>query len=132
MGTNPVGGYAIELSESGGQFVGVAISQEGGGCERLVPNADADRTCRIATSLVPTLIASEAYGELNARRTPALDAMVWRARANADPTVCQRGGLSGAFLTECEAHATAADYEYTGPGIRIHVPIGGAIPASST
>jgi hypothetical protein len=128
MGTNPVGGYLIEVSTAGGDFVSVTIGAEGEGCERFSADEDAERTCYIATSLIPTLIGGEAYGELNQVRTPAVDALVWRARANADPSVCAEGGLTGAFLAECERDAVAVDYEYATGNMRVRVPIGGAVP----
>lgn len=131
-GRNPVGGYTIEVSLAGDEFVGVVAGAEGNGCERLGPNNDADRTCRIATALLPSLIGGEAYGELNTRHTPAFDALVWRARADADKTVCGRGGLEVDFLARCESDAIQIDYEYTRSDLRVRVPIGGAIPSSST
>lgn len=128
---NPTGAYRIEISVSGGPFVSSLIGFEGAGCEPFANHEEADRTCRIAINLIPSLIGGEAYGELNDRHTPALDALIWRARANADQTVCADGGLSGAFLLECERDAIAHDYEYVVGALRVHVPIGGAMPSPS-
>lgn len=128
---NPTSGYAIEVSESGGPFVSHSIGADGQGCEMFAGFQDAERTCYIAKEVIPTKIGGEAYGELNARRTPALDALIWRARAEADPTICAAGGLLGPFLAECERHAVADDYEYLAGSMRIRVPIGGAGPVTS-
>ena len=123
---NPVGGYTIEVSVAEGEFSSATIGSEGEGCERFVGHEDAERVCYISTNLIPTLIGGEAYGELNDRHTPALDALIWRARANADASVCAQGGLTGAFLEECERDAVADDYEYSAGTFRVRVPIGGA------
>lgn len=126
---NPVGGYTIEVSAAGGEFVTTTIGPDGEGCERFSGSEDAERTCFISKLLNPWSIGGEAYGELNDRHTPALDALIWRARANADASVCAAGGLTGPFLQECERDAVADDYEYSAGTFRVRVPIGGAQPA---
>lgn len=131
MGVNPTGAYQIEISVSGGPFVSRLIGFEGAGCEPFANDEEADRTCRIAISLIPSHIGGEAYGELNDRHTPALDALIWRARANADASVCAQGGLTGAFLQECERDAVADEYEYATGNMLVRVPIGGAQPSPS-
>ena len=77
---NPTSGYAIEVSADGGPFVSHSIGPDGEGCELFTGHEDAERTCYIAKEIIPTKIGGEAYGELNDRRTPALDALIWRAR----------------------------------------------------
>lgn len=129
--TNPTTGYSIEVSTGGDEFVPVTIDAEGEGCERFSADEGAERTCLIARLLNPWTIGGEAYGELNDRQTPALDALVWRARADADASVCARGGLSGPFLQECERDAIADDYEYAIGNFRVRVLIGGAQPSPS-
>lgn len=131
MGVNPTGGYAIEVAQDGGDFAPATIGSQGEGCERFSDYEGAERTCLIAKELNPRTIGGEAYGELNDRHTPALDALIWRARANADASVCGRGGLTGAFLLECEREAIASDYEYSAGSFRVRVPIGGAQPSPS-
>lgn len=128
---NPTSGYAIEISSNGGAFEAVEIGNEGEGCERFAGHEDAERICHISTNVIPTIIGGEAYGELNDRRTPALDALIWRARADADPAVCAAGGLEGAFLSECEEQALAPDYQYVVADMRVRVPIGGAGPVQT-
>lgn len=128
---NPTGAYAIEVSVNGGDFRPVSIGPDGEGCERFSGFEDAERTCLIARLLNPWTIGGEAYGELNDRHTPALDALIWRARANADASVCARGGLTGAFLHECEQDAVADDYEYVSAPFRVRVLIGRAMPSAS-
>jgi len=122
---NPVGGYVIELSMGGAPFDRFPIGAEGSNCERL-RDPEANRTCLIATNLIPSVIGGEAYGELNTRRTPAFDALVWRGRANADATVCARGGLENEYLADCERLVADESYTYTRDQARVHVPIGGA------
>lgn len=127
-GTNPVGGYQLEVSVAGSAFSNVAVESDGTGCGVLSQVNDAYRTCLVATNLIPTLIGGEAYGELNDRHTPAYDALVWRARANGDPSVCQQGGLEANFLANCRREATDLSYEYRAAGLKVRVPIGGALP----
>jgi hypothetical protein len=131
MGTTPTGAYSIEISTADSEFVPVTIGAEGEGCEPFSADGDAERTCLISRLLNPWTIGGEAYGELNEVRTPAVDALIWRARANADPSVCAEGGLAGAFLAECERDAVAVDYEYATGNMRVRVPIGGAVPSTS-
>ncbi|MEX2546763.1 MAG: hypothetical protein WD830_03115 [Chloroflexota bacterium] len=128
---SPTGAYEIELSLNGGDFRPVTIGREGEGCERFAGYEDAERTCFIAKELIPSKIGGEAYGELNDRHTPAFDALVWRARADADVSVCDRGGLEGAFLADCTRAAQDPSYIYERGAFRVRVPIGGAVPNPS-
>jgi hypothetical protein len=128
---NPVGGYLLELSLRGNSYKSVSIGSQGDGCELLLPDSDANRTCLIATNLIPSLIGGEAYGQLNLVHTPAFDALVWRARANGDSGVCQRGGLEDDFLADCLRQALDIAYEYAGKGMVVRIPIGGALPSQS-
>lgn len=109
-------------------FRSVTIGAQGEGCEVFLPDADANRTCLIATNVIPSIIGGEAYGDLNVRHTPALDALIWRARADGDASVCERGGLDAGFLDLCERAAQAGEYEYEAGDVRVRVPIGGAEP----
>ena len=123
---NPVRGYRLEISEGDARFRPLSVGAQGEGCEVLLPDADANRTCLIATNVIATLIGGEADGDLNEQRTPALDALIWKARSDGDVSVCQRGGLANGFLEECERAASSTDYEYEGDEVRVRVPIGGA------
>lgn len=129
---NPVGGYAMELSTGGGDFVTISVGADGGGCERVPADADANRICLIATNLSPPIIGAEAYGALNAAPSPAFHALVWRARASADSSVCARGGLEGTLLDRCLAESQAADYVYTNGQLAIKIPIAGAVQATES
>ncbi len=128
---SPTGAYQIELSLNGGDFRPVTIGPDGQGCPQFSSVEDAERTCFIAKELIPNKIGGEAYGELNDRLTPAFDALVWRARADADVSVCERGGLEGAFLADCTQAAQDPSYVYERGAFRVRVPIGGAVPNPS-
>lgn len=128
---NPRTGYVIEVSERGGPFETVRIDAEGNGCERFGSVEDLERTCFITTVAIPRAIGGEAYGELNERRTPAFDALIWRALAEADASICERGGLVGPLLVECQASAVDPSYTYRNGPFQIHVPLGGAEPLPS-
>lgn len=125
---NPTGGYTIEVAIGDEAYRQVSIDKEGGGCDVLEEYTDTYRTCLIATNLIPSLIGGEAYGRLNEKRTPALDALVWRARADDDVTVCERGGLEGAMLELCRTEAQDPGYVYEHRDVRVQVPTGGAAP----
>lgn len=129
---NRVRGYLLEIAPSTAPFRQVSIGAQGEGCDVLLPDTDAYRTCLIATQVIPTLIPGEDYDQLNELRTPALDALIWKARSDGDVSVCQRGGLANVFLEECEQAAGAVDYEYEGDMVRIRVPIGGAQPTATS
>lgn len=128
---NPRGAYVIELSSGGSGFTSITVGAEGAGCERLMADANANRICLIANNLDPPIIGAEAYGALNSAPSPAFHALVWRARADADPSVCGRGGLEGELLDRCLAEAQTADYAYAAGQMQIRVPIGGAVPSAS-
>ncbi len=129
---NRVRGYGIELSLAGGPFEVVMIGANGEGCDVMQSNYDAYRTCLIAAQVNPSVLAGGEDGsDLNIRHTPAFDALVWKARADNDVTVCERGGLERDFLVRCENEARANGYLYNADGIRVRVPIGGAEPTST-
>jgi hypothetical protein len=123
----------IEVSESGGSLASVRIDAEGNACDRFESVEDVERICFITTNAIPTVIGGEAYGSLNERRTPALDALIWRARVEADVSICNRGGLVGRLLDECETAAVDPEYAYRNGPYEVRVPIGGAeeLPSSS-
>jgi hypothetical protein len=85
-------------------------------------------SARSTSGLRARVARREKYDKLNEQRTPALDALIWKARADGDVSVCERGGLASAFLEECERAASATDYEYEGETVRVRVPIGGPEP----
>lgn len=126
---NPTSSYTVELSVNGEAFMTVTIGSQGESCELMQAVVDAYRTCVIARNLIPSHIGGEAYGELNLRRTPAYDALVWRARVNADAGVCTQGGLEGSFLAACQGDAADPSYEYAMGNLRVRVPLGGAAPS---
>lgn len=125
---NPVGGYTIEVSRDGSSFMPHTIDEDGATCLELFDETDPGRVCLLATNLLPSVIGGAAYGRLNTEETPSLDALIWRARSSGDPGVCARGGLEGAYRTQCEADAIASDYLYsTSDGLGVRIPIGGAL-----
>lgn len=119
---NPAAGYELEIGSEGGMAVRVAIGADGAGCDRLVASERLYTACLVAVNLDARLIGASALGRLNSERTPALDALVWRARLDGDASVCAEGGLSGDFLIECEQLATADRYEVRDSGFVVRVP----------
>ena len=129
---NPVGAYAIEVSAGNDPFEPLLIDADGIACERLLSERDTYRTCLLATNLIPSIIGGEAHGELNRHPTRAFHALVWRARASRDPTVCERGGLEASLLDLCHAHAVDPAYLYIGGALRVKVPLNGAAAGRGT
>jgi hypothetical protein len=122
---NPTAAYELEIGSEGGVLTRVAIGADGSGCDRLVASERLYTACLVAVNLDARLIGASALGRLNSERTPALDALVWRARLNGDASVCAEGGLSGDFLVECEQLATANEYEVRDSGLVVRVPRAG-------
>lgn len=108
---NLIAGYEIDIATADGTFTAVTIGSDGSGCDRLIASERLYTACLVAINLDPRVIGASALGSLNSERTPALDALVWRARLGGDPAVCREGGLIGAFLAECKRLASADSYE---------------------
>lgn len=119
---NPQRPITLTYSD-GGQFVMLVIGLDGDGCEKLMRSDRLYGACLLAFNANPAVIGGAAQGLLNAERTPSLDALIWRARADGDVSVCERGGLLDDFLAECQAQAVAVDYEIEDSGLRLRVPI---------
>jgi len=126
-GDMPRGSYRIDIVSGSGELTRLTISPEGDECDVFAVSPPTQETCLIATILIPSAIGGQAFGELNNKHTPAFDALVWRARAGADATVCSRGGLEGAFALSCEQAATSETYELRTDTFTVRVPIGGAL-----
>jgi len=119
---NPTAGYELEIGSTDGTWRSVVIEADGEGCDRLVQGERLYTACLVAVNLDPRLIGASALGRLNSEPTPALDALVWRARLDGDPSVCAEGGLSGGFLADCERLAAAEGYEVRDSGLVVRVP----------
>lgn len=122
---NPTAAYELDFGPDGGVAVRVAIASDGAGCDRLRASERLYTACLVAVNLDARLIGASALGRLNSERTPALDALVWRARLDGDASVCAKGGLSGDFLAECEQLATAEQYEVRDGGLVVRIPRAG-------
>lgn len=121
----PTAGYELEIVAEGGVASRVAIGADGNGCDRLVDSERLYTACLVAVNLDPRIIGASALGRLNSERTPALDALVWRARLDGDASVCAEGGLTGDFLAECERLSADDGYEVRDRGLVVRVPPAG-------
>lgn len=110
-------------------FRTIIADVDGNNCGILESVPDAYRTCLLATNLNLSRSGGEAYGELNSRRTPAYDVLVWRARANGDAGVYGAGGLEGAFRETCEGAVADPGYLYSAGSFRVRVSVGRAVPS---
>jgi hypothetical protein len=84
--------------------------------------------CVLATNIDGTVIAGEAFGRLNEEDTPALEAIIWRARLNADRTFCENAGLIGERLDRCHAAVDADVYRVTDGELTVVIPIPAGAP----
>lgn len=89
-----------------------------GDCFALAKSQRLLAACSLAINADPAVIGGAALGHLNMEPTPSLDALTWRATLDRDPSVCGRGGLEGAFRTQCETQAGDA-YELSDSGLTI-------------
>lgn len=92
--------YTILLTDNAGRASTLAI-RAAADCEPLGADAWLAETCKLALHKNPAVIAGSAFGRLNLTETPALEALIWRARIDRDASICRRGGLAGDWLSQC-------------------------------
>jgi hypothetical protein len=88
--------------------------------------------CVLATNIDGRVIAGEAFGRLNDEDTPALEAIMWRARLNADRAFCEDAGLLGERLDRCHAAVDAEVYRVTDGPLTVVIAPSPGIPARET
>lgn len=124
--SNAVAPFTIEVESPDGDVTRLTVKDSEDACQPLRMSRRLFAICSIADLAEPAIIASQAFGELNNKWTPAFEALVWRARVDSDVSVCERGGLEDAFRTRCEAAAQDPAYTFADGGLEVRVPIGGA------
>lgn len=75
--------------------------------------------CSLAINADPAIIGGAAFGQLNFKDTPSFTALIWRARLDRDPSVCDRGGLENPRLSVCHRAADASSYRETDQGLEL-------------
>ncbi len=88
--------------------------------------------CVLATNIDGSVIAGEAFGRLNDEDTPALEAIMWRARLNADPAFCDDAGLLGERLDRCHAAVNAEVYRVTDGPLTVVIARSPTVPPQET
>jgi hypothetical protein len=88
--------------------------------------------CVLATNIDGGVIAGEAFGRLNDEDTPALEAIIWRARLNADRAFCEHAGLLGERLDRCHAAVDAEVYRVTDGPLTVVIPLPPVVPPRET
>src|SRR6185312_11758209 len=78
-------------------------------------------TCSLAVNADPAVIGGAAFGRLNVEHTTALDALVWRARADGDVAVCAAGGLEGEWLARCQTDAANPSYAMVDGTVQVSI-----------
>lgn len=117
---NPTAGFDVTIHQSGATHM-VSIGADGTGCQSL---GSLEAVCRLAVNQSPPVIGGAAFGRLNDQDTASFEALVWRARLDADPTVCERGGLLEPRLSTCHARAVDREYRSSAEAFEVEVPIG--------
>ncbi|MCI0344020.1 MAG: hypothetical protein L0221_01070 [Chloroflexi bacterium] len=152
--TRPTGAitedYVLEYAYGAEPFARLTVDKDAAACLTLRSIELADRShgvtgtasplptdpepilyvaCVLATNIDARFIAGEAFGRLNEVDTPALEAIIWRARLDADRTVCENAGLLGERLHRCRAAVDADDYRVSdGPLTVVIAPQASAAP----
>lgn len=122
--------YAIEYSIADPQSrTTLRVGEDGAACQSLAKSELFRTACVLALNEDPAFIAGEAFGRLNTEDTPAYEAIIWRARIDADPTVCTRGGLLDVRLATCRAAASGGPYVRTDRGITVVIGAEGSGPS---
>jgi hypothetical protein len=123
--------YVLRFQVDGEAFRSVDVATDGAQCELLAQSSFLRKACVLALNQDPTFIAGEAFGDLNNRDTPAYEAIIWRARLDRDPQICDRGGLLGARLARCREVAVADTYDRKDGDLRVMIGIQGASQSPS-
>ncbi len=97
------------------------VGTDGTACNALGKSQFLKRACVLALNIDPAFIAGEAFGRLNSEDTSAYEAILWRARLDSDPSICDRGGLLEARLERCRSIAADGPYSRTADGVTVVV-----------
>lgn len=143
-------GYVLEYARGAEALMPLVVDKDAEKCLALRAIEIADRTahpassvspqptdpeprlyvaCVLATNIDVRFIVGEAFGRLNEEDTPAFEAIIWRARLEAERSVCESAGLLGARLDRCHAAVDAKEYRVTdGPLTVVIAPSPTAAP----
>ena len=120
---SPAGLESYSLSYVGPSASGtLTVDLEGAACRKLKPSDYLLSACTLALNKDPAFIAGDAAGDLNNTDTPSYEAILWRAKLDADPTVCDRGGLLEERLANCHAvAASTTPHEVSRDGVTVSI-----------
>jgi hypothetical protein len=90
-------------------------------CEVLAKSTLLVSACSLATYLDPSVIATDAHGELNDRDTSALEGIIWRGRLDKRAGDCDDSGLLGDRLVRCRAAVVNPSYSVTDQGLTVSI-----------
>jgi hypothetical protein len=113
--------YVLEYTRANAKATILSVDVDGVACRVLSGSADLMTACVLALNIDPAFIASQAFGRLNVEDTPAYEAIIWRATLDADPNICDRGGLLGDRLAGCRIAASAGPYQQTRDGLTVTI-----------
>lgn len=113
--------YALTYRVGNEPDATMLVGEEGHECDALAASEVLGTACVLALQIDPAFIAAEAFGRLNNEETPSGEAMIWRAVLDADPSVCERGGLLENRLAACRAAALKGTYRRSDHGVVVSV-----------
>ncbi|MBI3747461.1 MAG: hypothetical protein HY262_01225 [Chloroflexi bacterium] len=104
-----------------GSLSNLKVGADGAACNTLGKSPVLENACVLALNIDPAFIAGEAFGRLNSEDTSAYEAILWRARLESEPSICDRGGLLEARLEHCRSVAANGPYSRTADGVTVVV-----------
>ncbi len=114
--------YTIEVIHSDGTTEHLDVNADGRACARLGTSQQLSEACRLALNIDPNVIAAAALGQLNHVDTPALLALILRARMSNDSAICEKGGLEGLRLARCHEAVVGGSPTFSDSGVTIRIP----------
>ena len=95
------------------------VDANGDACSALAPSESLFHSCVLATNLDTSVIAGEAFGDLNVKDTPAFEAIIWRSVLDGVADDCDQAGLLGSRLATCRAAAQSGHWEAHDAGLDV-------------
>jgi hypothetical protein len=113
-------GYQLQYRDSpAGPYRILQVDSNGDACTALSQSGSLVHSCVLTTNLDTSVIAGEAFGDLNVKDTAAYEAIIWRSVLDGAPDDCDHGGLLDTRLATCRAAAQSGQWGVTDAGIGV-------------
>jgi hypothetical protein len=113
--------YELSYRADNGTFMVLHVDADGRACDVFSKSALLISACSLANFVDPSVIASDAHGELNTRDTSAMEGIIWRGRLDKRPDDCDESGLLGDRLARCRAAVADPNYSVTDSGFTVSI-----------